>query len=54
MHWTAVVSINLATRDSIVSAVDCFISFRRKIDTSAKDRRRPAILTRRGKVATVE
>jgi len=49
IHWTAIVSIYFATLISIISAVDYFIGFWKKIDSSAKDRRRSAILTRRGK-----
>jgi len=51
IEWTAIVSIYFATLISIISAVDYFIGFWKKIDTSAKNRRQSAILTRRGKAA---
>jgi CDP-diacylglycerol--glycerol-3-phosphate 3-phosphatidyltransferase len=48
VQWTAIVAIYFATLVSSISAVDYFIGFWKKIDSSAKDRRKSAILTRRG------
>jgi len=48
VEWTAYVAIYFATFVSIVSAVDYFIGFWRKIDGAAKDRRNAFILSRKG------
>jgi CDP-diacylglycerol---glycerol-3-phosphate 3-phosphatidyltransferase len=48
VEWTAIAAIYFATLVSTVSAVDYFIGFWKKIDNSANERRKSAVLIRKG------
>jgi len=48
VKWTAVTAIYFATVVSVVSAVDYFIGFWKKIDHAARDRRKSFVMTRKG------
>ena len=48
VEWTAITAIYFATLVSVISAVDYFIGFWKKIDHAAADRRKSFILTRKG------
>jgi CDP-diacylglycerol---glycerol-3-phosphate 3-phosphatidyltransferase len=48
VEWTAITAIYFATLVSVVSAIDYFIGFWKKIDHAAADRRKSFILTRKG------
>ena len=46
VYWIAVAAIYFTALVSIISAVDYFIGFWRKIDHASKDRRKTAVLSR--------
>src|SRR5208283_5124305 len=46
VYWIAVAAIYFTALVSIISAVDYFIGFWRKIDHASKDRRKSAVLSR--------
>jgi CDP-diacylglycerol--glycerol-3-phosphate 3-phosphatidyltransferase len=48
VQWTAITAIYFATVVSVISAVDYFIGFWKKIDHAAADRRKSFIMTRKG------
>jgi CDP-diacylglycerol--glycerol-3-phosphate 3-phosphatidyltransferase len=48
VEWTAITAIYFATAVSIISAVDYFIGFWKKIDHAANDRRKSFVLSRKG------
>lgn len=48
VKWTAVTAIYFATAVSIISAIDYFIGFWKKIDRVAVDRRKSFVVTRKG------
>ena len=48
VKWTAVTAIYFATVVSVVSAIDYFIGFWKKIDHAAADRRKSFVMTRKG------
>jgi len=48
VKWTAVTAIYFAAAVSIISAVDYFIGFWKRVDHAAADRRKSFILTRKG------
>ena len=48
VEWTAITAIYFATLVSVISAVDYFIGFWKKIDHAAADRRKSFVMTRKG------
>jgi CDP-diacylglycerol--glycerol-3-phosphate 3-phosphatidyltransferase len=48
VKWTAVTAIYFATLVSVISAIDYFIGFWKKIDHAAVDRRKSFVMTRKG------
>ena len=48
VEWTAITAIYFSTAVSIISAVDYFIGFWKKIDHAANDRRKSFVLSRKG------
>jgi CDP-diacylglycerol--glycerol-3-phosphate 3-phosphatidyltransferase len=56
VKWTAVAAIYFATLVSTISAIDYFVGFWKKIDNSANDRRKSAVLIRKrgGSASPVE
>ena len=48
VQWTAITAIYFATLVSVISAVDYFIGFWKKIDYAAKGRRATFVVTRKG------
>lgn len=48
VKWTAITAIYFATAVSVISAVDYFIGFWKKIDYAAADRRKSLIMARKG------
>ena len=48
VEWTAITSIYFATLVSVISAVDYFVGFWKKIDHAAADRRKTFVMTRKG------
>jgi CDP-diacylglycerol--glycerol-3-phosphate 3-phosphatidyltransferase len=46
VYWIAVAAIYFTVLVSMISAVDYFIAFWRKIDRASKDRRKAAVLSR--------
>ena len=52
VKWTAVTSIYFTLAVSIISAIDYFVGFWKKIDHASKDRRKSFVLTRRKSAST--
>jgi CDP-diacylglycerol--glycerol-3-phosphate 3-phosphatidyltransferase len=52
VYWTAVTAIYFAAAVSVISAVDYFIGFWKKIDHAAVDRRKAFVLSRKGGQST--
>jgi CDP-diacylglycerol--glycerol-3-phosphate 3-phosphatidyltransferase len=52
VKWIAIAAIYFTVLVSIVSAVDYFVGFWKKIDHASKDRRKTFVLTRRKTVGT--
>jgi CDP-diacylglycerol--glycerol-3-phosphate 3-phosphatidyltransferase len=48
VEWTAITAIYFAALVSVISAVDYFIGFWKKIDHAAADRRKSFVMTRKG------
>jgi CDP-diacylglycerol--glycerol-3-phosphate 3-phosphatidyltransferase len=46
VKWYAVAAIYFAALVAVISAVDYFIAFWRKIDHASKDRRKASVLSR--------
>ena len=52
VKWTAVTAIYFTLAVSIISAIDYFVGFWKKIDHASKDRRKSFVLTRRKSAST--
>jgi CDP-diacylglycerol--glycerol-3-phosphate 3-phosphatidyltransferase len=47
VKWIAIAAIYFTVLVSVISAVDYFVGFWKKIDHASKDRRKPSVLSRR-------
>jgi CDP-diacylglycerol--glycerol-3-phosphate 3-phosphatidyltransferase len=52
VKWIAIAAIYFTVLVSVISAIDYFVGFWKKIDHASKDRRKAFVLTRRKSAST--